>query len=70
MRKHLDESITRREILRLAAAGVAGASVSGWFGLLAEQAARKAPELLWAAVADRYRVIATAAITAGMAEAS
>ena len=37
---------------------------------LAEQAARKAPELLWAAVADRYRVIATAAITAGMAEAS
>jgi hypothetical protein len=37
---------------------------------LAEQAAQKASELLWAAVADRYRVIATAAITAGMAEAS
>jgi hypothetical protein len=42
MRKHLDESITRREIMRLAAAGVAGASVSGWFGLLAEHAARAA----------------------------
>jgi polysaccharide biosynthesis protein PslF len=37
---------------------------------LAEQAARKAPELLWAAVADRYRAIATAAVAAGMAEAS
>jgi hypothetical protein len=37
---------------------------------LAEQAARKAPELLWAAVADRYRTIAAAAVAAGMAEAS
>lgn len=31
---------------------------------MAEQAARKAPELLWAAVADRYRAIATAAAAA------
>src|SRR5262245_4710233 len=38
----LDRSITRREILRLSAAGVAGASLSGWFGLLAEHAARAA----------------------------
>ena len=37
---------------------------------LAEQAARKAPELLWAAVADRYRTIAAAAVAASMAEAS
>jgi glycosyltransferase involved in cell wall biosynthesis len=37
---------------------------------LAEQAARKAPELLWTAVADRYRTIAAAAVAAGMAEAS
>jgi glycosyltransferase involved in cell wall biosynthesis len=37
---------------------------------LAEQAARKAPDLLWATVADRYRAIATAATAAAMAEAS
>jgi glycosyltransferase involved in cell wall biosynthesis len=37
---------------------------------LADQAARKAPDLLWATVADRYRAIATAAVTAAMAEAS
>ena len=37
---------------------------------LAEQAARKAPELLWASVADRYRTIAAAAVVASMAEAS
>jgi polysaccharide biosynthesis protein PslF len=37
---------------------------------LAEQAAQKAPELLWAAVAGRYRTIATAAVAANMAEAS
>ena len=37
---------------------------------LAEQAALKAPELLWASVADRYRTIAAAAVVAGMAEAS
>ena len=36
---------------------------------LAEQAARKAPDLLWATVADRYRGIAVAA-AASMAEAS
>ena len=35
---------------------------------MAEQAARKAPELLWPAVADRYRTIAAAA--ASMADAS
>jgi len=37
---------------------------------LAEQAAQKAPELLWAAVADRYRAIAAGAVAATMAEAS
>jgi len=37
-----EQPLTRREILRLSAAGVAGASLSGWFGLLAEQAARAA----------------------------
>jgi polysaccharide biosynthesis protein PslF len=37
---------------------------------LAEQAALKAPELLWASVADRYRTIAAAAVVAGMAAAS
>ena len=37
---------------------------------MAGQAARKAPELLWAAVADRYRTIAAAAAAASMAEAS
>ena len=37
---------------------------------LAEQAALKAPELLWASVADRYRTIAAAAVVASMAEAS
>ena len=42
MWNHLDKPITRREILRLSAAGVAGASLSGWFGLLAEHAARAA----------------------------
>ena len=37
---------------------------------LAEQAALKAPELLWASVAERYRTVAAAAVVAGMAEAS
>ena len=37
---------------------------------MAEQAARKAPELLWPAVADRYRRIAARVVAAGMAEAS
>jgi hypothetical protein len=37
---------------------------------LAEQAAQKAPDLLWKTVADRYRTIATAAVAADMAEAS
>src|ERR1700758_2418202 len=36
----LDKAITRRELMRLSAAGFAGASMSGWFGLLADQAAR------------------------------
>jgi polysaccharide biosynthesis protein PslF len=35
---------------------------------MAEQAAQKAPELLWAAVADRYRAIAAAAAQARTAE--
>jgi hypothetical protein len=34
--------LSRRELLALSAAGVAGTSLSGWFGLLAEQAARAA----------------------------
>jgi len=37
---------------------------------LAGQAARKAPELLWAAVAGRYRTIAATLVAAGAAEAS
>ncbi len=37
---------------------------------LAEQAALKAPELLWASVAHRYRTIAAAAVVTSMAEAS
>ncbi|HJZ91424.1 MAG TPA: DUF1501 domain-containing protein [Gemmataceae bacterium] len=42
MRNHLVKTITRREAMRLSAAGVAGASLSGWFGLLADHAARAA----------------------------
>ena len=38
----LDKTLTRREIMRLSAAGVAGASVSGWLGVLADHAARAA----------------------------
>jgi polysaccharide biosynthesis protein PslF len=45
-------------------------SEPGLAGDLAGQAARKAPDLLWAAVADRYRTIAVAAVAAGMAAAS
>lgn len=37
---------------------------------MAEQAVRKSPELLWPAVAGRYREIATRLVAAGMAEAS
>ena len=37
---------------------------------MAKQAAQKAPELLWPAVADRYRRIAARVVAAGMAEAS
>lgn len=37
---------------------------------MADQAARKAPELLWPAVADRYRRIAVDVLAASMAEAS
>src|SRR5215468_9042735 len=36
-------SVTRREIMRLSAAGVAGASLSGWFGLLANHARAAEP---------------------------
>jgi uncharacterized protein (DUF1501 family) len=42
MWNHLDKALTRREVLRLSAAGVAGASLSGWLGLLAQHAARAA----------------------------
>src|SRR5438445_249772 len=42
MRHHPYGAVTRREVMRLSAAGVAGASVSGWFGLLADHAARAA----------------------------
>jgi uncharacterized protein (DUF1501 family) len=48
------QALSRRELLALSAAGVAGASLSGWFGLLAEHARaaapparRKACVLLW-----------------------
>jgi glycosyltransferase involved in cell wall biosynthesis len=37
---------------------------------MAERAARKSPELLWPAVADRYRKIAMRLAAAGLAEAS
>src|SRR5436305_9927796 len=40
--RNLHNAITRREVMRLSAAGVAGASLSGWFGVLAEHAARAA----------------------------
>jgi uncharacterized protein (DUF1501 family) len=50
----LDFSLSRRELLALSAAGVAGASLSGWLGRLAEHARaaapptrRKACVLLW-----------------------
>jgi uncharacterized protein (DUF1501 family) len=36
------EPVSRRDLLKLSAAGVAGASVSGWFGLLAQRAAQAA----------------------------
>jgi hypothetical protein len=42
MRTHPYWTPTRREIMRLSAAGVAGASLSGWLGVLAEHAARAA----------------------------
>src|SRR5262245_52798443 len=49
-------AITRREIMRLSAAGVAGASLSGWMGTLARHAAAAGPAkrpksciLLWMA---------------------
>jgi hypothetical protein len=51
------EHPTRRDLLKLAAAGVAATSTSGWFGLLADRAARAASQgtkhksciLLWMA---------------------
>src|SRR5690349_3153847 len=43
MRNHPSPFVTRRELMRLSAAGVAGASLSGWFGVLADRAARAAP---------------------------
>src|SRR4051794_39026258 len=42
MWNRLDESSPRGGVMRLAAAGGAGASLSGWFGLLADPAARAA----------------------------
>jgi hypothetical protein len=42
MLDHPCRSLSRREVLTLSAAGVAGASLSGWLGLLAEHAARAA----------------------------
>ena len=42
MRNHPSWNPTRRELMRLSVAGVAGASVSGWFGLLADHAVRAA----------------------------
>jgi uncharacterized protein (DUF1501 family) len=42
MLNHFGNTLSRRELLRLSAAGIAGASLSGWFGLLAEQSARAA----------------------------
>src|SRR5262245_11244795 len=36
-----DPTITRRELLKLSAAGVLGASVSGWFNVLASRAAEQ-----------------------------
>jgi len=42
----------------------------GLAGGMAAQAARKAPELLWPAVADRYRTLARGLVAAGLAEAS
>lgn len=52
MGQYRDQTITRREMLRLAAAGVAGASQSGWLGTLAAHAAQtrvrpKSCILLW-----------------------
>src|SRR5438552_384631 len=55
MRTSSRPALTRRELLRLSAAGVVGASMSGWFDLLAAHAAqtsrrgagRKACILLW-----------------------
>ncbi len=53
----LDGSVSRRDLLKFAAAGLLGASPSGWFGLLADRAAAAATEgvkhksciLLWMA---------------------
>jgi hypothetical protein len=52
MSSRREPALTRREVLRLTAAGVAGASVSGWFNVLAAGAAEggarhKACILLW-----------------------
>ena len=45
-------------------------SEPGLAGAMAAQAARKSPELLWGAVADRYRRIAEALVDAALAAAS
>jgi len=37
---------------------------------MAEQAARKAPELFWAAVAGRYRAVAAGLVASGLARVS
>jgi hypothetical protein len=52
MSSRTEPALTRREVLKLTAAGVAGASVSGWFNVLAARAAEsgarhKACVLLW-----------------------
>ncbi len=55
MRQNRDQRLTRRELLKLSAAGVASASMSGWFELLAREAGtianpgakRKSCILLW-----------------------
>lgn len=54
MWNHLDKAITRRELMRLSAAGVAGVSLSGWMAPLAAHAAQTAARpksciLLWLA---------------------
>jgi polysaccharide biosynthesis protein PslF len=62
--------VPQRDPAALAAALRRVLSEPGLADGLAGQAARKAPELLWGAVAGRYRTIATALVAASVAEAS